>query len=880
MRAPAWARWLLARIVPRDRRDDVLGDLEEVHGRRRAERGTALAWFVSSLDALAVAGAFVVYRWREGESRLPWITASDLKLSLRLMRKQPLLAATAVAALAVGIALATLGFSVLDTALHGELPFPDGERFVQLRVMQLPEGYRTSLDLDRYHLLREAVDTLEHLGAVGGGQVTLTRASSSGELTVEPLEGAFVTPASFAYFSVVPRLGRGLVPADGAPGAPPVAVVSEDFWRRGLGGGPEVVGTTLSLGGVERTVVGVLPAGFEFPRRAAVWLPLDEQYLGGDAASGPRAGLRIFGVLRPGVSLAVAEEEITALARQWRAEHSPATETRLSVHAYTEPPEGVGLMGSVLVTVLVLVLLVIAGNVANLMLARTSSRTGELAVRSALGASRSRLIGQLTAEVLLLASVAAGLGLWAARRVLGLMDRLITEKPPWIDFAVSPRTVVFVVGITLLACLVGGVLPALRATRRDPALGMRSGRRADGGFAMGRLGKAMMIGELALSVGLLTGALVTAQGFMAYLDGHAGLPEGTVLTSKVVTAGVSDSGGAGAPGWPAAVTRAVEGLPGVAAAGAATRLPRQDPPTRRIHLAADRGGEREVATVPVVAVQPGFLEALDARLLAGRLFEEGDLTEHAPPVAIVNESFVARVLDGRNPLGRRIRTGAAGEPSGQPVWREIVGVVPDLGLSAADPERAAGVYLPMAEAPAPFFYLALRSEADPLQLAGPLRQALAGLHPELAVHEVQLLEQVNRDERAFLGGLATTLTAMGATALLLSLVGLYAILSFSVTRRTREIGIRVALGASRRQVLAMITRSAVVHLTWGALLGSAVAWFFVRAQDALLVTRLPTGQMWVLPVVVALLAVAGFLACQAPARRALGIEPSVALRAE
>lgn len=879
MKAPAWARLLLGWIVPEDRREDVLGDLEEAHGRRRERLGGVRAWLASSLDACRVAVAFVLYRWREGESRLPWITGSDLRLSLRLMRKQPILAATAVLALAVGITLAMVGYSMLDASLHGELPFEGGERFVTLRVLRMPEGHRTSLDLERYHLFRESTTTLEHLGALGIGQVNLAQPSGR----IEPVQGAFMTPESFRFLSVTPRLGRTLIPADGAPGAPPVAVVGESLWRNVLGGGTDVVGRRIRLGAIERIVVGVMPESFEFPTRSDVWLPLDERFLGGDA-SGARAGVGIFGILRPEVSREVAEEELVTLSRRWRAERPSEVETRLTVHSFTEPPNGLGLFGTVMVTVLVLVLLVIAGNVANLILARTSSRIGELAVRSALGASRPRLIGQLTAEVLLLGTVAAGLGLLAAQWILAQLDVLIDEKPSWIVFSASPRTMVFVVGITLAACAVGGVLPALRATRRDPAAEIRRRGRADSGFAMGRLGKAMMIGELALSVALLSGALVAARGFVVYLEGGQELPRGSVLTARIVTVGVpersSTTGIAGTTDWPAAVTRTIQALPGVTAAGVTSRLPRQDPPTQQVFLAAETDErERELPPLPIAYVQPGYLEALDARVVAGRLFTERDFGDLALPVAVVNEPFVASVLGGRNPVGRRIRTVAPGEGGQEAIWREIVGVVPDLGFSAADPDRAAGIYLPLTQEPR-FFYLALRTAGDPTRLTEPLHKAIAELDPDLAVHDVQLLDRVNWEERAFLGGLGTALCTMGATALLLSLAGIYAILSFTVTRRSREIGVRVALGASRRQILRMVTGSAGKHLVLGALLGTVMAFGFLRAQDAMLVTRLPTGEPWVLPAVVVSLAVAGVLACLIPARRALDIEPSEALRME
>lgn len=882
MKAPAWARALLRRAVPEERRDDVLGDLEEVHLRRRRRLGAPAAWLATSIEALLVAGAFQAARWRRDEWTMTrWVTWSEVRLGLRWILKQPVMAATAVLAMAVGIGLATTGVAVLEATVFAELPIPGGERFVRLRAYAQPGG-RTEIDLERYHLFAEQADAFEHVGAIGAERVNLIRRSGD----VEPVRAALVTPRSFAAVPGVPVLGRTLLPADAQPGAAPVALVRESLWRRKLGADPGAIGTAIDVAGVERTVVGVMPDGYEFPARSELWLPLDDRTLGG-SVDRPRPGLVVFGVLREGVAPATAREQIEALSARLAAERAAATdpEIRVAVVPYTETPEGWELMITVLITVLVLVLIVIASNVAHLIAARTAARSAELAVRTALGARRSRLVGQLTVEVALLGAVAAVLGLAGSGAALGRLGVLLSgELPFWIDFAPGGITLAFVVGITLLAVVVAGVVPALEATRRDPAGNLRAAGPGGGGARLGRLGSAMVVIEMALSVALLSAALVMARGFANSTDDDLDLPRGQILTAWIneppeAHGGGPDNGAA----TKAALAAAARALPGVAAGAVATHLPRADPPARLTELAPEPG-ERPAAPVaaPVAGVGPGYFAVLGADALAGRVFRDEDFAPGAPAVAVVNQPFVDRFLGGRNPIGRRLRRvdPEGAEAGAAPAsWREIVGVVPDLGLSVADPASAAGYYVPI-DGGRTYYYLALRTAGvEPMALAAPLRRAFAGVDPGIDARRVVPLERVGWEDRAFMSGFGSALTALGGMALLLSLAGIYAMLSFAVTRRTREIGIRVALGATGRQVLRSVVGSTALRLLAGAVLGAALALVLMRAK-AMLVTRLPAGEPWVLPSVLALLLVAGVAASWSPTRRALGIQPGEALRVD
>jgi len=354
------------------------------------------------------------------------------------------------------------------------------------------------------------------------------------------------------------------------------------------------------------------------------------------------------------------------------------------------------------------------------------------------------------------------------------------------------------------------------------------------------------------------------------LDEVPALPKGQVLTAQM---GRIDS-----PEMRNRIVEAAAAMPGVIAAGAGQLLPKLYPPPRpTVVEPVDGEPAMSPRLAPTVAVGTGFLEAIGARAITGRMFTPADFLEGASPVTIVNEPFVQKFLGGRNPIGRRIRIeGVRAGETGQP-WREIIGVVPDLGLSVGDPALAGGFYTPVRDQM--LYFLAIRVAGDPTSLAAPLRAAVANVDPDLQIEEVVALEDAGRSERAFLIGVASSLTAMGGMALLLSIVGIYALLSFMVTRRTREIGIRVALGARHWQVLRTITGGALTYLTIGGVIGSVLGLVFVRMRSMILI-GIPEPGFWMPATIFLTLALAGLTACWLPARRALGIRPSEALSAD
>jgi predicted permease len=797
------------------------------------------------------------------------VTRSELNLAFRSMRRQPILTTTAVVALATGIGLATMGFTLLEAVVYSRLPFAGGDRFVLLDAREEPELAPRGLERGRFTLLEERTTALDHLGAVDGRHFTM-RLPSGAVITVS---GAAMTAASFGVFPYGPVGGRIPAPADEGRGAPRVVVIRESLARRHFSDAPRAIGAVVTIAGVPRTIVGVMPDDFEFPNSGEIWIPFDG---GGDASADDWQGARVFGVAREGVPASTAQAELQTLSRQFESSRPEAPRLRIGVLPFTEAlSRGLDLLSAALVAVLVLVLVVISANLANLVLARTAARSTELAIRTALGASRGRLVGQLFTEVLLLGAPAAAIGVLASQAALGAAERRMTDMPFWVDFSAGWRTVAFVVWITLLATAICGAMPALRVTRRNTAEALARGSRG-ASFGFGRVAASMVAVQIALSIALLNAALVMARGVSGYAGRQLGLPDQEVLTARVSIENTGAAGGAAIDAVPKAIAR----LPGVVAAGVASSLPRLSPPTVPTEVQPE-GNERPrpAQSAPLVSAGPGFFETLDAQPIAGRLFTEADVAAGAPPVAIVNEPFVRTFLGGGNAIGRRLRTFDEDGSVADPGWREIVGVVPDLGLSAGDEAMAAGWYVPLSgESNA---HLALRvAGGDATGLTPSLRRTIGDLDARIQVWDVRPLGDVGSEDRAVFAGIGAALVLLGGMALVLSIVGAYALLSFSVTQRTREIGIRAALGASRGRILRTVVGSAALPLAIGAIAGALLAPVLVEAR-VIFAFRLPGDSgPWGLPVLVATFALAGLVACWLPGRRALGVPPGEALRAE
>ena len=786
-----------------------------------------------------------------------WITATEIRLALRLIAKQPVLSTTIVVALATGVCLATAGFTLRDAVLNSSLPFANGDRFVRL-VMHSEVDDNVDVDLDGYHAIRDTSKAFAHLGAVGEAEFALENSDG----TVEAISVGLITPRSFQFLPAVPMHGRLFTAADGEPGAEPVVMLRESIWRRRFGASASIIGQPIQLSNVNRTVVGVLPDTFKFPG-GEIWVPLDEATLASRAGS-----LTVFGILRDGLAIAGATAELSAYSRPDQARR-PGTAISMRALPFTGDEGVINNVMSGLVAVLVLALLVVASNIASLVFARTWSRSSELAVRTAIGAGRSRLVGQLFAEVAILCALASAIGLALAQVSMRFLVGMMVNIPFWMSFEPTLKTMAFVVALSFGISVVSGLMPALQVTRANLAGALHGHGRGLTPTGFDSVGRVLVV-EVALSVALLNGALVMARAYASYMDDIPALLKGQVLTARLSGEQSKDTRDR--------MLTAIRALPGVMSAGVSSHLPRQRAIGMPIEIESiDHRSPSLIGNSPAMQVGEGFIETIGGREISGRVFTSADYVAGAAPVVIVNQPFVDRWFAGQSPLGRRIKLlPIDGSDAAQ--WREIVGVVPDLGFSPGDRTNAEGIYVPL-PARTQGLWIAIRSAGNPHTNAGPLRKIVAAIDPTAEVRAIRLLEDASREQMSFLAAVTSAMSALGAMALLMSIVSIYALLSFMVTRRTREIGIRVALGARSSQVLTSVAGRTFALMGLGAAIGTPIGVYLSGLQSVILIS-MPSAGVITPSIVIGVLATASLAAAWLPTRRALAIRPSEALNSD
>ncbi len=872
MTTPRWARALIRRIAPPHQVEGMIGDLEEVHRHRIKKRGRAIAIMLTAIEALTISFSLLVNRTREILSG-GFVTGSEARLALRLIIRNPIMSFASVVALGVGIGLATTGFTLILAILNPKLPFEGGDRFVDIRILDEETGQPRFLEAGLYRLWTDAASTVEHLGAARTRVLNVLH--DNGE--IEPTRTMEITPATFRFLPFVPLVGRTLQPVDGERGMEPVALIRENLWERRFGRNAGVVGTRANIGGVDRTIVGVLPAEAVYPAFADVWIPMSLSALDQPA---PGTDFSLFGVLPEGGEPTTVQAQLTSLGIDWAVDRPGTRPVLLHVRTVGDT-DGTERPGIIVVVVLIGVLVVVAGNVANLIVARTAARRSELAVRTALGASRARLVAQLSLEVLFMGAIAGGLGLLASQSLLSAVVQSEAEDiPPWLDLSLDVRTAAFVILITLGATVVAGVLPAMRATKADIGQQLRGGR-GTAGPMFKWFDHSMIVAQIALSIGILGTALMIHHGWMGgYAARDLDIPSEEILSvSLTLSADLpADVAADSIKTMLRAVESAVERIPGIISSSATRHVPGSDAPM--VPLIVE--GEMDVAIPPIqhlptARVGSGFFELLDAHPIAGRLFRVDDYDRAAPKVALVNEPLVQRYFKGVNPIGRRLRVARAND-DGPAVWHEVVGVVPELGLSSTDIERAAGVYLPFEGDKS--FTLLVRANGPPGSLIPLVRNAVFVTNPEVAVNHVGVLSEGIKARRKVYFIIGSAFTALGAVVLVMSLISMYAILSFEVTRRTREIGVRIALGATSVRILQPVLNRVGAYVAVGGAIGTGLGLLLLSLARATLVMRFPsTGSgTFILLVMGALFA--ALLAAWVPTRKVLAIRPVEALQAE
>jgi predicted permease len=808
----------------------------------------------------------------------------DLRLGGRMLVKHPGLTVIATIAVAYAIAVGTVGFEIARQALWPTIPLPDGNAIVALRNWNVADNASVLASRRDYDLWRDGLTTITDLSAVEVEERSIAVGAGPGQ----PATVANVTASTFALTRVSALMGRTLLEADERGDADEVVVVGYDFWKNKLDGAADVVGRVIRISGTPVTIVGVMPRGYGFPQANGVWRPL---HLDRIPEASPSLSY-VFGRLAPGSSRDDARAQVAAIGAR-AAAMFPETRKNVRLQVVSLPDavsfwdDDVPWILASMNVFLVLLAALLCGNVAMLLFARAVSRERELLVRAALGASRGRLIMQLFAEALLLCAVGAVVGFTAARSVLAATWAMVEGKagalPFWIDTSLSTTTILYAVGLTMFAAMIAGIVPALKVTSRGADRRLRAASSGGGGLQFGGVWTVVIVAQVALTTVLPVPLLGVGVG--ATRETPAGFAAEQFLTATLAIDrfdGVSASGDT-VPAVRAmrletryrALADRLRQEPGVLDVTYADQLPLMRLRWRAIEAESSPPNDGNDHCIPnycagIVSVDPRFFDVVGAPLIRGRALTTADAEQNTRAV-LVNEFFVNRVLHGRNPVGRRIRLASTPDRSAAS-WYQIVGVVPDLGVSDNEGDWGrASVYQAKLPREAGTLRVAIHVRGDPQRFAARLRELAQAIDPALRVIDPKPLPRLAASPDAFWLDLLISLTSV---TLMLSLAGVYAVSAFAVARRTREIGVRVALGAQPLHVLTAVFRRPLVQMALGVGVGAILS--LALANNDLSDVHLDDFGRSAVFALSTILCCA--LACIVPTRRALRIQPTEALR--
>jgi predicted permease len=819
------------------------------------------------------------------QAREAWAFASieavlrDVQFACRSWRRSPGSALVAIATLACGIAVANTTFAIVNGALIRGLPFATPERLVHLGFKP-PRADYGSVSFAEFCDL-QVVRSLR-LAAYAAASLTI----ADEDHVPERLQGTYVSAYGFDMLGIEAIAGRGVLVDDDEPGAAAVSVISEAVWKSRYGGDPTVVGRSVRVNGRLSTIIGVVPTRYTLTAtRTDIWLPLMQLP---DLNRQERAvrSLSVLGELTDGHSLNDARQELQAITSRFRQEHPEAYKEiepiTISLWDRFVHPQVQQIL-LVLFAAGLLVLLIACANVANLLLAQAASRQHEIATRVALGASRWQIWQQLLIECLLLGILSGMTALWISYAWVRLFASVIaaTDPPVWLQFQLDWNVFVFLVAVALASSLGAALLPALQATRQDAHDGLQQARRSTTpSMRARRWSMALVAVEVALTLVLLSGAGLMMRSFWSLFRIDPGVEAGGLTVMRVDLAAPKYEGVGQRASLYDDLAERLSAKPMVPAVSVTTSLPGAGPPPQWTFQGEGEPVDPDhPALVSMAAIGDDYFQTLSRPLLGGRSFERFDGTP-AREVAIVNERLVSLLFSSESPLGRRIRITRAGRTALDSGWMTIVGIAPTINqtnpLLGRGPDPV--VYVPYRSRPAADAVLLARG-TDTGLVVQQVRTELAALDPDLAVFDVQSLDTFlaffRWPQRVF----GTVLLALAAIALVLATVALYAIVAYAVVQRRQEIGVRVALGAQRRQILFLMLRSSAIPFVGGLLAGAGGVTAVGQLLEAFLVDTHPRDPATLLGVAALLCAVA-LIACIVPAQRAARLDPLVALRCE
>ena len=829
-------------------------------------------------------------RMRDGRG-LAWLSglSLDLRLGARMLLKYPGLTIVGGLGMAIAVAIGAGAFAVFNSYFYPELPLHEGDRVVSL-VNWNPRLRDTDPRvLHDFEIWGRDLRSVVDVGAFRTIRRNLISSSGEGE----PIAVAEMSASGFRVARVPPLLGRTLVDADEQPGAPPVVVIGHDVWRTRFESRPDVVGETIRFGRATHTIVGVMPEGFGFPISHSYWVPFKSDPAGVEPGKGPE--LEVFARIAPGLTKAEARAELAVVGRRIAAERPGARdELQASILPFTDIfAEGSGDSGSWEITVMQfmisLLLVLVCMNVAILVYARTVTRTGEIAVRTALGASRGRVVTQLFAEAFVLSVLAALVGLGLVAVGLRYFDRIIAlvsetgRAPFWIRPGLSLGTVLYAMGLAVLGAAIVGVLPALRATGaqlRAAMIGLSGGAKAQ----LGRTWTFLIVAQVAIAVAALPPALLKGHDLVGQATQRPAFPAHEFLAARFlieddVDASAASTGPERASHQRADSVRAMQteliarlgAEPGVGGATIAKYIPGSERNDR-----VEVEGPGTSAEIRAADVDARYFTLFDVRVIAGRSFGPADEALASNRPVIVNRSFVTEVLGSGEAIGRRIRYRSDGD-SVRP-WLDIVGVVEDFPLGLKNPgETNARVYHLAAPGEMRGGVLMIRMRAQsPDAFVATLQRIATSVDPTLQLTRVRPLDTMYVERGRLMALLAMVVALITGSVLLLSSAGIHALMSFTINQRRREIGVRAALGADARRILTGVLTRAALQLGSGVVIGLGLS---------VVVDRLSGGEVMggnglvLVPVVAVFVLVVGLLAAAGPARRGLRVQPTEALRA-
>jgi putative ABC transport system permease protein len=881
---PSFAQRLLAAALTRaEYRDTILGDLHEEFGHvaMRTSPAHARRWYWR--EALRLGCRYALKRRAPNAAASPAPIAGDslmsmlvhdIRIALRVMLKRPAATILVAITLALGIGANAAVFGIIDALVLRPFTLPDVDRIVLVSETAPDERYtQETVSPANFLDWRKQADVFEHLAAFAWWDVNLIARG-------EPMraQGMFVSTDFFDTVGIRPALGRAFTAEEGTPGHDRRVVLSDGLWRRRFGADPSIVGQAITLDGQPYDVVGVTPHGFDFPVGTEIWAPL--AFDAKTAAERTRRYLTVVGRLRSPRDLEAAQVQMAVVADRLERDHPESNRLR-GARVYTLATgmldQGTGPILAMWQVSAGIVLLIACANVANLLLARGADRQREIAVRLAIGATRARVIGELLVESTLLAMAAVPVSLlvaWMGVRAVrvNLPARLVRYVAGWETMSLDGRVIALTIGLAFVTAFVFGALPALRGSRPRLSEALKDGgRTATAGRQ--RLRRALLVAEIAIALPLLVAAALSVIGTTRFLNGPQGYDPAGLLAMKLVLPDKQYGAEESRRQFAARLVEEAVKSPGASGAAIANVVPAAGATVSRA-IEIDGRPNADPANPPTVDVRSVTMRYFDVMripLVDGRAFSEDDRAA-SDPVAIVSRSLAEKYWPDTSALGRRLRLDNG-------VWRRVVGISGDVIHDWFDRRNAPTVYQPYAQRPTSNFVLLVRTAGDPLTLAPSALHALKRVDPVQPAFDVMPMSQVLREKTIGLQYVTATMLVFAAIALMLALVGVYAVMAFLVTQRRHEMGVRIALGATPRDVVALGIGQAGRLAAIGVAIGLALSIALGRLMEAGLL-GVVSADLRVSAAFAIGLMLAALVAGYVPARRAAAVDPATALRAE